>query len=191
MKQAKLFGSDEQIKVITSLELEKAETFAKQVEETIKPLCDILKIVGSIRRKKPIVGDCDFVVNATDTNWSRIGNALKKSQVICTGSAVIKLNMPFEGNLFQTDFYRAYDKNFGIQELIRTGSAEHNTWLASYAIAKSYRLKYSEGLVKDGQIVAGKTEESIFSALGLPYPKPAEREITNNKPVWWKDEIES
>lgn len=187
MKQTKLFGSDEQIKVITSLELAKAETIAKQVEDTIKPLCNNLKIVGSIRRKKPTIGDCDFVVKATDANWSKIVNTLKKSQVICTGSIVIKLNIPFEGNLFQADFYRAFDNNFGIQELIRTGSAEHNTWLASYAISKGYRLKYSNGLVKDG-LVAGKTEESIFTALGLPCPKPEEREIENGKPVWLTDQ---
>jgi DNA polymerase (family X) len=186
MKQAKLFGSDEQIKVITSLELSKAETIAKQVEETIKPLCEDVKIVGSIRRKRPTIGDCDFVVKAADVNWSKICNTLKKSQVICTGSIVIKVRVPFEGNLFQVDFYRAFDNNFGIQELIRTGSAEHNTWLASYAIAKGYRLKYSDGLVKDEQIIAGKTEESIFYALGLSYPKPEEREIENGKPVWLK-----
>ncbi|HLN88822.1 MAG TPA: hypothetical protein VK253_02040 [Candidatus Binatia bacterium] len=186
MKQAKLFGSEEQIKVLTSLELAKAEIIAKQVEDLIKPLCDKFKIVGSIRRKRPIIGDCDFVVKATDANWSKICNALKKSQVICTGSIVIKVNVPFEGNLFQVDFYRAHDNNFGIQELIRTGSAEHNTWLASYAISKGYRLKYSDGLVKDGQVVAGKTEESVFSALGLPCKKPEDREIVNGKPVWLK-----
>ena len=98
--------------------------------------------------------------------------------------------MPFEGNLFQVDFYRANENNFGIQELIRTGSAEHNTWLASYAISKGYRLKYSDGLVKNDQVVAGKTEESIFSALGLPYPKPEDREIVTGKPIWLKTDDE-
>lgn len=187
MKQSKLFGSDEQIKVITSLELSEAEKIAKEVEETLKPLCEKIKVVGSIRRKRPMIGDCDFVVKATDANWSRIANTLKKSRVICTGSIVIKLNVLHEGNLFQVDFYRAFDNNFGIQELIRTGSAEHNAWLASYSISNGYRLKYSEGLVKNGQVVAGKTEESIFIALDLPYPKPEEREVIGNKPIWLKD----
>ncbi len=184
--QRKLFGADEEIKVITSLELAKAEALAKQVEETIKPLCQEIKVVGSIRRKRATVGDCDFVVKASDANWSRLANTLKKSQTICTGDIVIKLNVPFEGNLFQVDFYRAFENNFGILELIRTGSAEHNAWLASYALAKGCRLKYADGLIRDGQVVAGKTEESIFSALSLPFPKPEEREIVNGKPVWMK-----
>jgi DNA polymerase (family X) len=187
MKQSKLFGSDEEIKVISSLELAKAETIAKQVEDTIKSLCQEIKVVGSIRRKRPAIGDCDFVVRATDANWSRIPNTLKKSQIICTGAVVIKLNVPFEGNLFQVDFYRANDNNFGIQELIRTGSAEHNTWLASYSLSKGFRLKYSDGLMKNDQVVAGKTEDSIFLALGLPYPKPEDREVSNNKPIWLTD----
>ena len=72
MKQAKLFGLDEDPAILTSLEYAKAEAVALQVEETIKPLCDKLKIVGSIRRKKPQVGDCDFVVLATDSNWAKI-----------------------------------------------------------------------------------------------------------------------
>jgi DNA polymerase/3'-5' exonuclease PolX len=186
MKQVKLFGSDEEPKVLASLDLAKAETIAIQVEELIKPLCDNLKIVGSIRRKRPTVGDCDFVVKTTDSNWGKIVHTLKKPKIICTGPIVIKLNIPFEGNLFQVDFYRAYDNNFGIQELIRTGSADHNMWLASYAISKGYRLKYSEGLLKDGQVVAGETEESVFMTLGLITPKPEEREIINGNPFWSK-----
>ena len=91
-----------------------------------------------------------------------------------------------ENNLFQVDFYRATEQTFGIQELIRTGSADHNMWLASYALSKGFRLKYSEGLLKDKTVVAGETEESVFEGLGLQTPKPEEREIINNKPVWLK-----
>ena len=127
------------------------------------------------------------MVKATDANWSRLVNTLKKAQDICAGDIVIKLNVPYENTLFQVDFYRAFDNNFGIQELIRTGSADHNMWLAGYCISKGYRLKYSDGLLKDGQVVAGRTEESVFSALGLPCPIPEEREIVNCKPFWIRD----
>ena len=89
-------------------------------------------------------------------------------------------------SLFQIDFYRATEQAFGTQELIRTGSAGHNVWLASYALSKGFRLKYSEGLLKDKVVVAGETEESIFKALGLLCPKPEEREVLDGKPVWLK-----
>jgi len=184
MKQTKLFGSNEEPKVLTSLELLKAESVALQVAEAIKPLCDRLKIVGSIRRKKPQVGDCDFVVLAADVNWAKIIQTLKKSRVICSGSSLIKLNFPVEGSLFQVDFYRATSQNFGIQELIRTGSADHNMWLAGHAISLGCRLKYSSGLMKNDVAIAGESEESVFSALNLPCPDPQKREISGGAPVW-------
>jgi hypothetical protein len=161
MKQAKLFGEEEPM-VLTKLELAKAQILAKQVESIVKPLCDKLEVVGSIRRQKPMVGDVDFVAVGTESNWGKIVQALKKAKVICAGQSVIKLNYPYENSLFQVDFYRATEQTFGIQALIRTGSADHNMWLASYALSKGFRLKYNEGLIKDKVAVAGETEESVF-----------------------------
>ena len=46
------------------------------------------------------------------------------------------------------------------------------------------RIKYSEGLIKEGSVIAGETEKGVFEALGLPYPLPSEREIVDSKPVW-------
>jgi DNA polymerase (family 10) len=188
MKQAKLFGDDYKAepKVLTKLDLANAEALALKIQGAIIPLCDKIQIVGSIRRKKALIGDIDFVIMAIDANWSKIIQALNKPQVICSGPIVAKVNYPYEDKVFQADFYRAYDNNFGIQQLIRTGSAEHNMWLASCALSKGFRLKYSEGLLEDERVVAGETEESVFSTLGLPCPKPEEREIVNGKPVWLK-----
>ncbi len=183
MKQVKLFGEEELV-VLPRFELAKAQVLAKQVETIIKPFCDKLKIVGSIRRQKPTVGDVDFGAAATDYGWSKIVQVLKKAEVICAGKSMIKIHYPCENILFQVDFYRATAQTFGIQELIRTGSADHNMWLAGYSISKGFRLKYSEGLMRDEVSVAGETEESVFTALGLQYPEPQFREIADGKPVW-------
>jgi DNA polymerase (family 10) len=183
LKQAKLFGEEEP-EVLAKLELAKAQSLAKQVESAIKPLCERLEVVGSIRRHKAMIGDVDFVVVATDVNWGKIVQALKKAKVICAGKSLIKLNYPIENCLFQVDFYRATQQTLGIQMLIRTGSADHNMWLASYSISKGFRLKYSEGLMKEEVAVAGESEESVFSALGLQCPLPQLREIIEGKPLW-------
>jgi DNA polymerase (family 10) len=185
MKQVKLFGEEEPI-VLPRLELAKAQVLSKQVETIIKPFCDKLEVVGSIRRQKPTVGDIDFVVAGTDCGWSKIVQALKKTNVICAGKSLMKIHYPCERTLFQVDFYRATVQTFGIQELIRTGSADHNMWLAGYSISKGFRLKYSEGLMKDEVAVAGETEESVFTALDLPCPEPQIREIADGNPVWLK-----
>ena len=86
------------------------------------------------------------------------------------------------------DFYRAKPSTFGIHLLVRTGSAEHNMWLAGYAISKGMRIKYSEGLIKDDVAIAGETEQSVFEALGLHCPFTSQREVVEGKPVWMPSE---
>lgn len=185
MKQVRLFGGEEPT-ILTKLELEKAEILAQEITTNIQNLCDKLEVVGSIRRKKSIVGDVDFVVVASDVNWNSIVRTLKRCITICSGQNLIKLNYPYNENLFQIDFYRAKPSTLGINQLIRTGSADHNMWLAGYALSKGFRIKYSEGLLKDDSIVAGETEEGVFEMLGLVCPKPEEREVIDEKPVWMK-----
>ena len=68
--------------------------------------------------------------------------------------------------------------------LVRTGSAEHNMWLAGHAFSKCMRIKYSEGLIKESVAIAGETEQGVFDALCLPYTLPTQREKAENKPVW-------
>jgi len=149
--------------------------------------CEKIEVVGSLRRQKPIVHDIDFVAIAkSDSEWQKISQALKhkKAKLLCSGNSVIKALVLTEKGLFQVDFYRAQPKNWGIHLLVRTGSAEHNTWLASLAISKGMRIKYSEGLTKDGKVIAGETEQSVFQALNLSTPMPSQREILNEKPLW-------
>ena len=130
--------------------------------------------------------DVDFVVLAkSDTEWRKIVDILKgaKATINCAGNAVVKTLYPYNNIRVKLDFYRAKPSTYGIHKLIRTGSAEHNMWLAGYAISKGLRLKYSQGLLKDGNVIAGESEEEVFAALGLPCPKPLER-VVDGKPVW-------
>lgn len=185
-KQATLFPEQE-VPVVSELELDEAEKLANQVKASVIIHCSQLEVAGSIRRKKNKIHDIDFVgVAKSDLEWQKIAEDLRRSKakISCAGNSVIKAYLPFRGGLFKVDFYRAEPKTWGIHLLIRTGSAEHNMWLASIAVSKGMRLKYSEGLMKEGKAVAGETEEGMFAALGLPYPSPPERETTSNKPVW-------
>lgn len=100
------------------------------------------------------------------------------------GDKIAKLYIAADCGKIQIDLYCATPLTFGIHKLIRTGSAEHNIWLASYAMSKGFRLRYGEGLLKDGRVVAGETEEGVFEALGLKCPEPEEREVVDRKPVW-------
>lgn len=57
------------------------------------------------------------------------------------------------------DIYRTTPKDWGLTLLIRTGSIEHNKMLCARAIRMGMQLKVSEGLIKDGKIIASETEE--------------------------------
>ncbi len=189
-KQSTLFPQDA-IKIVAELNLSEAETIAAQVKASVETLCDLIEVAGSIRRQKTKVHDIDFVVvSKSDTDWLKINEKLKqlKAKPSCAGNSVIKAYIPCQEGLFQVDFYRAKPSTFGIHLLVRTGSADHNMWLAGHALSKGMRLKYSEGLIKDGVAVAGENEQGVFKALGLPYPLPSEREIVNGKTVWMPPE---
>ena len=171
MKQATLFPQDP-VKIIEELNFSEAEKLATQIKTTVEAQCDRIEVVGSIRRQKAKVHDIDFVaVTKSDAEWQKIGDELKrmKAKPNCSGNSLIKAFLPCQNGFFQVDFYRAKQSTFGIHLLIRTGSAEHNMWLAGYAISKGMRIKYSGGLIKDGNVIAGEDEKRVFEALGLPY----------------------
>ena len=189
-KQSTLFQESE-VTVIPELDLKEAERLVVQVKAAVETQCDRIEVAGSIRRQKTKVHDIDFVVvTKNDAEWQKINEKLKhlKAKPNCSGNSVIKAFLPCQNGLFQVDFYRAKPQTFGIHLLVRTGSAEHNVWLAGYAISKGMRIKYSEGLIKDNSTIAGETEKGVFEALGLPYPLPSEREIVDGKPVWMPPE---
>lgn len=185
-KQSTLFPQNE-LSILPELDLLHAAKLANEVEGEVEAFCERIQVAGSIRRQRPKIHDIDFVVLAkSDADWQKIDAVLKrlKAKPNCSGNQLIKTYVPFQKILFQVDFYRAKPTTFGINLLVRTGSAEHNCWLAGQAISNDMRLKYSEGLIKDNVPIAGEDETGVFSALGLPCPSPAEREIVDNKPVW-------
>ncbi len=168
-KQATLFPQDA-VKILTELDLEEAQRTTAEVKAAMEAQCELIEVAGSIRRQKSKVHDIDFVVVAkSDGDWLKINEKLKqlKAKPNCSGNSVIKAFVPCKDGLFQVDFYRAKPSTFGIHLLVRTGSADHNMWLAGYAFSKGMRLKYSEGLIKDGVAVAGETEQGVFEALEL------------------------
>jgi DNA polymerase (family 10) len=185
-KQSTLFPEPE-VPMLAELDLIDAQKITNLVQSMVCIHCDKIEVAGSIRRQKPKVHDIDFVVVAkSDFEWQKINEKLKqlKAKPNCAGNSVIKAYVPCKDGLFQVDFYRATASTFGIHLLVRTGSAEHNVWLAGCAISKGMRIKYSEGLIRDGVAVAGETEQGVFEALGLPFQLPTKRETVEGKPIW-------
>ena len=184
MKQTKLFGSDE-VKIFTKIPLDKARAISEQVLNIVSKWLDPAEIVGSVRRGKPFCRDLDFVGVGSLKNAVRALSRSYKTEFKVQGKKVTKLYIETNlGKSVQVDLYCATPSTFGIHKIIRTGSAEHNIWLANYAMSKGFRLKYSEGLLKNRVVVAGETEKGVFEALGLKVPTPEDRAIVDRKPMW-------
>lgn len=186
------------------MELDSARAIAGRFVELIAPKCEQVLIVGSIRRKRPEVGDIDIVAiprTAYDVEESwftserrevnllaerlnelvregAIKPRVKKDGKTMVGERVAMLE--YEG--FPVDIYYATTETWGGLVLVRTGSVEHNIVLTRRAIEKGWKLHADGTGVWDAR-VGGKrvddgSEPGIFAVLDLPYRKPEDREVS-------------
>jgi len=156
------------------MKLDEAMTLANQVLEIIRPLCERCEVAGSIRRRRPDVHDIDIVLIQRPLMWHRIVNKLveKGARVVIRGSKLARLAL--DG--VQVDLYVTSSENWGTILLIRTGSAYHNIKLMNRAREMGLKLSAAMGVMKEGKVVASRTEEEIFHALGMHYAAPESRE---------------
>jgi DNA polymerase (family 10) len=78
-----------------------------------------------------------------------------------------------QGN--QLTVYLTDARRYGISLLLATGSSAHIAQLRSLASSKGL-LFDDKGLRRGRSIIASKTEEQIYRALGLPFTPPELRE---------------
>jgi len=152
------------------MKLQQAETISKNFLSEIKEFCERIEIAGSIRRKKPEVNDIDIVLIPRQREHL-IQRIRKISRVEVQGKKLIRT----EYSNMQIDVYFATEETWGILLLVRTGSKEHNIKLCQHAINKGMKLSSEKGLMKDGKVIASKTEEEVFKGLEMGYVKPEDR----------------
>jgi DNA polymerase (family 10) len=129
---------------------------------------------GSLRRMVETVGDIDVL--ATGAKGAEIIKGFTELQfvtdVLARGST--KGSVMIEGET-QVDLRVVLAGEFGSALQYFTGSKSHNVKLRTMARAKG--LKLSEyGVFRGEKKIAGKTEEDVYMALGLPWIPPEMRE---------------
>src|SRR6185295_10583667 len=80
-----------------------------------------------------------------------------------------------DGVEIQADLRVVPAESFGAALQYFTGSKEHNVRLREMAIKKKWKLN-EWGLYDGEKQIAGKTEESIYKKLGVPFCPPEMRE---------------
>lgn len=129
---------------------------------------------GSFRRMRETVGDLDILAAASSSSpvMQHFTDYDEVAEVLSSGpsraSVVLKCGM-------QVDLRVIATKSYGAALHYFTGSKAHN--IAIRRIAQKLGLKVNEyGVYRDDVRIAGETEESVYSAVGLSYIEPELRE---------------
>ncbi len=186
IRQLEGFGETVETNILQSIEFAK-KTKGRQLLSYILPealrvvnelkkanVVDDIEPAGSIRRKKPTIGDIDILATAKNpdeaigffTKMREVGKIVAKGGT--KGSVVLH-------NGLQIDLRMLEKKSWGSGLLYFTGSKNHNIHLRKVAISRGYKLS-EYGLFKWDVFIAGKTEEEIYRKLGMQYIEPELRE---------------
>jgi DNA polymerase (family X) len=140
---------------------------------------------GSLRRGKETIGDLDLLVTMrpgrdkqkdVDAVAAHILKYPGIDQELAHGEN--KVSFVLGGGL-QVDVRLLEKKSFGAALMYFTGSKAHNVALRGRANDVGWTLnEYALTTIKGGKVIAGKTEEEIYSKLKLAYIEPELREMT-------------
>jgi DNA polymerase (family 10) len=136
-----------------------------------------LDAAGSLRRMKETVGDIDILAEGKNgaalvDHFVRIPG-LKR--VLARGETKASIILALESWERQVDLRIVAAAEYGAALQYFTGSKEHSVKLRG--LAKAVGLKISEyGVFRGTRRIAGKDEESVYRALGLPWIPPELRE---------------
>jgi len=133
-----------------------------------------LELAGSYRRGKDTVGDLDVLVVASDAAaaMDRFAAYPGLAEVLARGET--KMSIRLQSKL-QVDLRVVPAESFGAALQYFTGSKAHNVVLRG--MAKDRGRKINEyGVFRDDERIAGRTEEEVYAAVGLPWIPPELRE---------------
>ena len=138
------------------------------------PGVDHVSVAGSYRRAREDVGDVDIIATA-EAGAPVIEHFVgypDARQVLAKGTTRATIVL---GDGLQVDLRVVSDKSYGAALVYFTGSKAHN--IAIRRIGQQRGLKINEyGVFRGNRQVAGKDEDSVYRALGLPLIPPELRE---------------
>ncbi len=158
--------------------LKEAEKIANGIISKLKKMKEVKQIsaAGSLRRKKPFIGDIDILVSSEKaekvidafTSMKNIDKILGKGPTKAT--IILKTGV-------QVDLRALKPKSWGAGLFYFTGSKNFNIEMRKTAIKQGFKLsEYGLFDSMTGKMAAGKTEEEICRKLKVKCPNPEARE---------------
>lgn len=149
---------------------------AKLIQKSLEGLKEVEQVspAGSLRRMKETIGDIDFLVVSKKPQKVMEFFVSLPFVVKVWGKGSTKASVRTKEG-FDVDVRIVPAKSYGSALQYFTGSKEHN--IATRRIAIDKGLKLSEyGLFRGSKMIAGKTEEEVYKALGMEWMAPEIRE---------------
>jgi DNA polymerase/3'-5' exonuclease PolX len=135
------------------------------------------EIVGSYRRGKPFMGDIDILYWGPDLD--KLLDRLEKKHgpkwtIYARGPQKIGGMYHFDTKCVEVDIWIATQDNLPYMRLYATGSKQWNIIMRQIAKRKGMKLN-QYCLERDGLCLPAKSEEDIFTHLGITYRPPEQR----------------
>ena len=149
---------------------------ARSVIEKLKSLKEVdeISLAGSTRRRKETIGDVDILV--VSKNPAKVMDYFVKldgvEKVWGKGETKASIRMR-EG--FDMDLRVLSKESYGSALQYFTGNKDHNIATRRIAIEKGLRLS-EYGVFRGKKMIAGRSEEDVYKAIGLPFIEPELRE---------------
>ncbi len=146
-----------------------ASASANEIIDDLKQLSSIsqVAVAGSCRRRKETCGDLDILAISDDSAaaMDRLAANPLVEKVLVRGETKQRVRLRTG---IELDLRVVPAASYGAAMQYFTGSKEHNIVIRRRAIERG--LKVNEyGVFRGDEYVAGRTEEEVYSAVGLPF----------------------
>lgn len=162
-----------------------ARTAVEAIVEDLKQLPEVeqVAVAGSCRRRRETCGDLDVLATCSDPGppMDRLAAHPLVETVLQRGDTKQRVRLRTG---IELDLRVVPQSSFGAAMQYFTGSKEHNIVVRQRA--KDLNLKVNEyGVFRGEEQIAGRTEEDVYAAIGLPWIPPELRE--NRHEFEWAD----
>jgi DNA polymerase (family 10) len=180
------FGERKEQKLLRSIGFVRARTGRLPIGEVLPAALEIearlravrgvrdVAIAGSLRRRKETIGDMDFLVVASrgDAVMERFTAMPEVTEVHGRGSTKGSVRLAIG---IDADLRLVPAESFGAALQYFTGSKDHGVACRRIALEKGLKLN-EYGVFRADRAIAGRTEEGVYEAIGLPWIAPELRE---------------
>jgi len=145
------------------------------------PGLDVIEPAGSLRRGRETVGDLDILVTGPACAEDKVDAAVDYTAAYPPAVDLLakgqnKVSFRLRSGL-QVDVRLLPEASYGAALQYFTGSKMHNVTLRQRALKRGYTLnEYALARMDDGSVVASRSEEEIYAALGMDWIPPEMRE---------------